>query len=207
MENGIHAIYISPLKALANDINRNLKEPLNEIEMLATERKYDVPKIEVGVRSGDTTVSERAKMTRKPPHILITTPESLGLLLSSVKFREHLRKLRYVIIDEIHDIANNKRGTHLSLSIERLNALLEKEPTRIGLSATQAPIETIANYLGGYEQRKPRPVNIVDIKERKKLDLEVISPVDTRCASTGMATTLSVSATSAALIASAFVQP
>ena len=178
LESGIHAIYISPLKALANDINRNLKEPLAEIEELAASRKYDVPKIEVGVRSGDTTISERAKMSRKPPHILITTPESLGLLISSTKFREHLRKLRYIIIDEIHDIANNKRGTHLTLSIERLNALLEKEPTRIGLSATQAPIETIANFLGGYEQRKPRPVNIVDIKERKKLDLRVLSPVD-----------------------------
>ena len=178
LKGGIHTIYISPLKALANDINRNLKEPLAEIEKLAAERKYDVPKIDVGVRSGDTTVSERAKMSRKPPHILITTPESLGLIISSTKFREHLRKLEYIIIDEIHDIANNKRGTHLSLSIERLNALLEKEPTRIGLSATQAPIETIANFLGGYEQRKPRPVNIVDIKERKKLDLRVLSPVD-----------------------------
>ena len=178
LEDGIHAIYISPLKALANDINRNLKDPLAEIEELAANRNYDVPKIQVGVRSGDTTVSERAKMSRKPPHILITTPESLGLLISSTKFKEHMRKLRYIIIDEIHDIANNKRGTHLSLSIERLNALIEKEPTRIGLSATQAPIETIANFLGGYEQRKPRPVNIVDIKERKKLDLKVISPVD-----------------------------
>ncbi len=177
-EDGVHAIYISPLKALANDIDRNLKQPLNEMMKIAEELDIDVPEIKVAVRSGDTSLKERARMVRKPPHIIITTPESLGLLLSSKKFRDHFRKTRYIILDEIHDLANNKRGTHLSLSVERLAQLIDNEPVRIGLSATQAPIEDIAGFLGGYNKGKPRPVNIVDVKERKHLDLKVICPVD-----------------------------
>ena len=177
-EEGVHAIYISPLKALANDIDRNLKQPLEEMMTLAEKLEMDVPDIKVAVRSGDTSLKERARMVRKPPHILITTPESLGLLLSSKKFRDHFRRTRYIILDEIHDLANNKRGTHLSLSVERLAEIIEKEPVRIGLSATQAPIEDIAGFLGGYEGSKPRPVNIVDVKERKHLDLKVLCPVD-----------------------------
>ncbi len=177
-EDGVHAIYISPLKALANDIDRNLKQPLEEMMKLAEEFDIDVPEIKVAVRSGDTSLKDRAKMVRKPPHILITTPESLGLLLSSKKFRDHFRKTRYIILDEIHDLANNKRGTHLSLSVERLAQIIDREPVRIGLSATQAPIEDIAGFLGGYTKGKPRPVNIVDVKERKHLDLKVICPVD-----------------------------
>ena len=177
-EEGVHAIYISPLKALANDIDRNLKQPLEEMMSLAEGLEMDVPDIKVAVRSGDTSLKERARMVRKPPHILITTPESLGLLLSSKKFRDHFRRTRYIILDEIHDLANNKRGTHLSLSVERLAEIIEKEPVRIGLSATQAPIEDIAGFLGGYEGDKPRPVNIVDVKERKHLDLKVLCPVD-----------------------------
>ena len=177
-EDGVHAIYISPLKALANDIDRNLKQPLEEMMKLAEEFDIDVPEIKVAVRSGDTSLKDRAKMVRKPPHILITTPESLGLLLSSKKFRDHFRKTRYIILDEIHDLANNKRGTHLSLSVERLAQIIDREPVRIGLSATQAPIEDIAGFLGGCTKGKPRPVNIVDVKERKHLDLKVICPVD-----------------------------
>ncbi len=177
-EDGVHAIYISPLKALANDIDRNLKQPLNEMMKIAEELDIDVPEIKVAVRSGDTSLKERARMVRKPPHIIITTPESLGLLLSSKKFRDHFRKTRYIILDEIHDLANNKRGTHLSLSVERLAQLIDNEPVRIGLSATQAPIEDIAGFLGGFIKGKPRPVNIVDVKERKHLDLKVICPVD-----------------------------
>ncbi|HIF37153.1 MAG TPA: ATP-dependent helicase, partial [Marine Group III euryarchaeote] len=177
-EDGVHAIYISPLKALANDIDRNLKQPLDEMMKIAEELDIDVPEIKVAVRSGDTSLKERARMVRKPPHIIITTPESLGLLLSSKKFRDHFRKTRYIILDEIHDLANNKRGTHLSLSVERLAQLIDNEPVRIGLSATQAPIEDIAGFLGGYNKGKPRPVNIVDVKERKHLDLKVICPVD-----------------------------
>ncbi|MEC7135134.1 MAG: ATP-dependent helicase, partial [Candidatus Thermoplasmatota archaeon] len=177
-EEGVHAIYISPLKALANDIDRNLRQPLDEMMSLAKKLEMDVPEIKVAVRSGDTSLKERARMVRKPPHILITTPESLGLLLSSKKFRDHFRKTRYLILDEIHDLANNKRGTHLSLSVERLAEIIDEEPVRIGLSATQAPIEDIAGFLGGYENNKPRPVNIVDVKERKHLDLKVLCPVD-----------------------------
>ncbi len=177
-EDGVHAIYVSPLKALANDIDRNLRQPLDEMMALAEKLELDVPEIKVAVRSGDTSLKERAKMVRKPPHILITTPESLGLLLSSKKFRDHFRKTRYIILDEIHDLANNKRGTHLSLSVERLAQIIDREPVRIGLSATQAPIEDIAGFLGGYQNGKPRPVNIVDVKERKHLDLKVLCPVD-----------------------------
>ena len=177
-EDGVHAIYVSPLKALANDIDRNLRQPLDEMMALAGKLELDVPEIKVAVRSGDTSLKERAKMVRKPPHILITTPESLGLLLSSKKFRDHFRKTRYIILDEIHDLANNKRGTHLSLSVERLAQIIDREPVRIGLSATQAPIEDIAGFLGGYQNGEPRPVNIVDVKERKHLDLKVLCPVD-----------------------------
>ena len=177
-EDGVHAIYVSPLKALANDIDRNLRQPLDEMMALAEKLELDVPEIKVAVRSGDTSLKERARMVRKPPHILITTPESLGLLLSSKKFRDHFRKTRYIILDEIHDLANNKRGTHLSLSVERLAQIIDREPVRIGLSATQAPIEDIAGFLGGYQNGKPRPVNIVDVKERKHLDLKVLCPVD-----------------------------
>ena len=130
---------------------------------LAAKAKIDIPEIKVAVRSGDTSLKERARMVRKPPHILITTPESLGLLLSSKKFRAHFRKTRYIILDEIHDLANNKRGTHLSLSVERLAQIIDGEPVRIGLSATQAPIEDIAGFLGGYKNGKPRLVNIVDV--------------------------------------------
>ena len=177
-EDGVHAIYISPLKALANDIDRNLKQPLEEMMVLAEELEIDVPEIKVAVRSGDTSLKERARMVRKPPHIIITTPESLGLLLSSKKFRDHFKRTKYIILDEIHDLANNKRGTHLSLSVERLAQIIDREPVRIGLSATQAPIEDIAGFLGGYSQGKPRHVNIVDVKERKHLDLRVVCPVD-----------------------------
>jgi len=178
LKTGVHAIYVSPLKALANDIDRNLKQPLDEMIELAQKLDIDIPEIKVAVRSGDTSLKERARMVRKPPHILITTPESLGLLLSSKKFRGHFQKTRYIILDEIHDLANNKRGTHLSLSVERLAQIIDIEPVRIGLSATQAPIEDIAGFLGGYSDGKPRPVNIVDVKERKHLDLRVICPVD-----------------------------
>ena len=177
-DKGVHAIYVSPLKALANDIDRNLKKPLDEMIELAEKLKIEIPEIKVAVRSGDTSLKERARMVRKPPHILITTPESLGLLLSSKKFRGHFQRTRYIILDEIHDLANNKRGTHLSLSVERLAQIIEGEPVRIGLSATQAPIEDVAGFLGGSSKGKRRPVNIVDVKERKHLDLKVICPVD-----------------------------
>lgn len=179
---GIHTLYISPLKALNNDIHRNLKEPLAGIHAEAKAAGITAPPIRVQVRTGDTPASERAAMLRKPPHILITTPESLFLLLTSVKGRELFRNLRYVIIDEIHNISANKRGVHLSLSLERLEGLCHKSPVRIGLSATQKPLERIAAFMAGQYMDtdgiwKSRPVTIVDCGQRKDLDVRVIAPV------------------------------
>jgi ATP-dependent Lhr-like helicase len=177
IKDSVFCLYISPLKALANDIDRNLKEPLREIDELAKSRGNDFPKIRVGVRSGDTSQSERQKMLRKPPHILITTPESFTLSLTAPKFREHLKGIKYVIIDEIHEISANKRGTLLSANLERLEAITGNV-VRIGLSATQAPLELIANYLCGYEDDKPREVSIIEADTKKSLDLKVLTPVD-----------------------------
>ena len=129
--------------------------------------------IRVAVRTGDTTPYEKQKMLKNPPHILITTPESLAILLSSKKFCEHLKKVEWTIIDEIHSIAENKRGVHLSLSLERLQCLSEGM-CRVGLSATVAPLEEVAKYLAGNK----RKCKIIDIQYLKKTDLEVISPVE-----------------------------
>jgi len=169
LEDKVYAIYISPLKALNNDISKNLKEPLEQINALAGR---DLG-IRVSVRTGDTTSYERQKMTRKPPHILITTPESLAIMLASPKFREHLAGVEWCIVDEIHALAENKRGVHLSLSLERLQHI-SPGMCRVGLSATVAPIEKIARYLVGTH----RPCTIVDIQFLKNLDFKVISPVD-----------------------------
>ncbi len=181
---GIHTLYISPLKALNNDIHRNLQEPLHGIKAAANAMNLTPPAIHALVRTGDTPPNERQAMLRRPPHILITTPESLFLLLTSRQGREVFRGLRYLIVDEIHAISNNKRGVHLSLSLERLMHVCQKEPVRIGLSATQKPLERIAAFLGGQcfgegrHQPSPRPVTIVDCGQRKAMDLQVISPVE-----------------------------
>jgi ATP-dependent Lhr-like helicase len=172
LENKIYCIYISPLKALNEDIKVNLMTPLKEMEEL----KGKELGIRVGVRTGDTTTYEKAKMLKKPPHILITTPESLAILLSSSKFIENMKAVEWCIIDEVHALAENKRGTHLSLSLERLQALTP-HMTRVGLSATIAPLEDIARYLVGYENSKERPCKIVDVQFIKKLDLKVLSPI------------------------------
>jgi len=177
LEDKVYCVYVSPLKALANDIHRNLEVPLQEIYDLAREKGVKVPKIRVAVRSGDTSTSERQKMLKRPPHIFITTPESLALVLTAPKFRERFRDVKYVIVDEIHEMANNKRGVMLSLNLERL-AYLAGEFQRIGLSATQAPIQEIAKFLGGYKDDKPRDVYIVEVEARKSLDLRVITPVE-----------------------------
>jgi Lhr-like helicase len=178
LQDVVYCIYLSPLKALANDINRNLKEPLAAISEIARKYQRELD-IRVGTRTGDTTSSERAKMLEKPPHILITTPESLAITLSSVKFSKMLESTRFLIIDEIHALAENKRGIHLSLSIDRLAK--RAKFTRIGLSATVAPLEEIAKFLVGYEdprQKVFRDCAIVDVQYLKKLDLKVLSPVD-----------------------------
>ncbi|HLC65509.1 MAG TPA: ATP-dependent helicase [Candidatus Nanoarchaeia archaeon] len=167
----IYCVYISPLKALNNDIEKNLKEPLEEIDKIAG-RKFN---IRVGVRTGDTPVKERSDMLKRPPHILITTPESLAIILSSQKFVEHLKGVEWCIVDEIHALAENKRGVHLSLSLERLGKL-SPHLTRIGLSATISPLEEVARFLVGYEE-KERECLIADVQFIKKLDLKVISPV------------------------------
>ncbi len=142
-------VYVSPLRALGNDIQRNLTEPLAEICRLAAAEGVALPEIRVAVRSGDTPARDRARMTRRPPHILITTPESLYILLTAEGSRAFLRSVRTVIVDEIHAIAGDKRGAHLALSLERLDALTERRCQRIGLSATQKPIEEIARLLTG----------------------------------------------------------
>lgn len=167
LEDKVYCVYISPLKALNEDIRVNLQEPLKEIEEIYGKELG----IRVMVRTGDTTQTEKSKMLKKPPHILITTPESLAILLSSIKFINHLRNVEWCIIDEIHALAENKRGVHLSLSMERL-ANLSDHMTRVGLSATVAPLEKIAQFLVG-----PRDCKIVDVQYIKKLDLQVLSPV------------------------------
>lgn len=160
LEDKTQVVYISPLKALANDIHKNLITPLNEIVALAKERHIKLADIRIAVRTGDTLARERQSMLKKPPHILITTPESIYILLTAEKSRAMLTQVKTVIIDEIHALANNKRGTHLTLSLERLNAITAKKPIRIGLSATQKPIELIAEFLSGKTTQKPTLINI-----------------------------------------------
>jgi len=146
---GVRLLYISPLKALNNDIQRNLRVPLAGIRRKARELGLDDPRIRVAVRSGDTPQRERRAMVRQPPHILITTPESCYLLLTSPKARDMFRTVRTVIVDEIHTLAGNKRGVHLALSLERLQHLADQPIQRIGLSATIQPLDEVARFLGG----------------------------------------------------------
>src|SRR6476661_11225193 len=147
--NSVHLLYISPLKALNNDIHRNLSAPLAELRKRFEAAGLDFPEIRIAVRTGDTPPSARARMLRKSPHILITTPESLNIMLTSVRGRGMFNATRAVIVDEIHAIAGSKRGAHLALTLERLERLTEQPPQRIGLSATQRPLEEVAKYLGG----------------------------------------------------------
>jgi len=142
-------LYVSPLKALGNDIQKNLEIPLGEILALANERGMMMPEIRTAVRTGDTLMAERRAMLKRPPHILVTTPESLYILLTADKSRAILRDVETVIVDEIHAVADDKRGAHLALSLERLEALTYRLPVRIGLSATQKPIEEVAHFLTG----------------------------------------------------------
>ncbi|MEM0449680.1 MAG: ATP-dependent helicase [Methanomassiliicoccales archaeon] len=178
LEEKIYCVYVSPLKALANDINRNLEQPLQEIAELARREHADMPNIRVGVRTGDTSQAERQRMLKRPPHILITTPESLALALAAPKFREKFTGVEYVILDEIHEVCDSKRGAFLSLTLERLQELCGKGVTRIGLSATLAPIEEIAQFLAGYEDGRPREVKLVEVRTRKNLDLKVLCPAE-----------------------------
>lgn len=166
-------LYVSPLKALGNDIQKNLEGPLGEILQLAGARGLLMPEIRAAVRTGDTLMPERRALLKHPPHILVTTPESLYILLTARKSREVLKTVETVIVDEIHAVADDKRGAHLALSLERLDELTGRPPIRIGLSATQKPIELIAQFLAG--SRRPPPV-IVHIPSARQLDLAVEVP-------------------------------
>ncbi|HEX6337862.1 MAG TPA: ATP-dependent helicase [Jiangellaceae bacterium] len=164
-------LYVSPLKALAVDVERNLRAPLTGIAHAATRLGLPRPDITIGVRSGDTPADERRRFGRRPSDILITTPESLFLILTS-QAREALRSVRTVIVDEVHAVAGNKRGAHLALSLERLDALLPRPAQRIGLSATVRPIAEVARFLGGSQ-----PVEVIDPGSPKEWDLQVVVPV------------------------------
>ena len=166
-------LYVSPLKALGNDIQKNLDGPLAEIVALANERGYLTPEIRTAVRTGDTHMHERQAMVRRPPHILVTTPESLYILLTARRSREILSTVKTVIVDEIHAMADDKRGAHLALSLERLDALTGTRAPRIGLSATQKPIELVAQFLAGAGRALP---DVVQVAQRRQFDLAVEVP-------------------------------
>jgi ATP-dependent Lhr-like helicase len=174
-------VYVSPLKALGNDIAKNLQAPLAEIYQLAGREGILLPTIRVSVRSGDTPAQERQTMVRRPPHILITTPESLYILLTARRSREFLKTAETLIVDEIHAVAQDKRGAHLALSLERLDALVGRPLQRIGLSATQKPIEEVARLLVGSRRigadRKP-DCAIVDAGHQREMDLRIEVPDD-----------------------------
>src|SRR6059058_71492 len=173
LQDRTEVLYISPLKALGNDIQKNLEVPLGEILQMAGERGLLMPQIRTAVRTGDTLAPERRAMLKCPPHILVTTPESLYILLTAEKSRAILRDVETVIVDEIHAVADDKRGAHLALSLERLEALSHRPPVRIGLSATQKPIEEVAHFLRGND--RPDPV-IVNIGHKRQLDIAVEVP-------------------------------
>ena len=172
LEDKVYCVYVSPLKALNNDIAKNLIEPLEEIEKL----NKDKLGIRIGVRTGDTTAYQKQKMLKNAPHILITTPESLAIMINSPKFKEKLTDVQWLIADEIHAIADNKRGVHFNLTMERLQRI-SPAMSRIGLSATIAPLEEIAKYLVGYKGDDLRDCGIIDVQFIKEMDLQVLSPV------------------------------
>lgn len=177
LESRTEVLYVSPLKALGNDIRKNLETPLAGIAALAASQGLQAPEIRTAVRTGDTSALERRSMLKTPPHILVTTPESLYILLTAEKSRAVLKDVKTVIVDEIHAAAGDKRGAHLALSLERLDALVttgcRRLPVRIGLSATQQPIELMAQFLGGTARPEPK---IVQIGHRRAMDLGVEIP-------------------------------
>ncbi|MCY3617793.1 MAG: DEAD/DEAH box helicase [Acidimicrobiaceae bacterium] len=178
---GTRVLYVSPLRALAVDVEKNLRAPLHGIRLAAERLNVTVHEPTVGLRTGDTSADERRRLVRHPPNILITTPESLFLMLTS-QARQILTGVQHVIIDEIHAVAASKRGTHLMVSLERLEEMCEQSPQRIALSATQRPLDEIARFLGGFTADAagspvPRSVTVVDAGARKELDVEVVVPV------------------------------
>src|SRR5262247_2346136 len=178
LEDRVYVVYVSPLRALNNDIEKNLRAPLAGIRAAAAAEGLELPEIRVAVRTGDTLAAQRQAMTRRPPHILITTPESLYILLTAAGFRPALSQARFVIIDEVHSLLGSKRGAHLALSLERLQALVEARepgarPQRIGCSATVRPIEEARTFLTGATGDDAR---VVDAGFSRELDLQVIAP-------------------------------
>ncbi|RPH79479.1 MAG: DEAD/DEAH box helicase, partial [Nitrospiraceae bacterium] len=196
LDDHTQVLYVSPLKALSNDIQKNLQQPLAEIATAALSAGLLMPELRVLVRTGDTPMTDRQQMLRRPPHILVTTPESLFILLTAEKSRRLLKTVRTIIVDEIHAVAPNKRGAHLALSLERLEALTLTKPQRIGLSATQRPIETVARFLvgnrnsslvngqsssaedSGLSTQDSAPCTIIDIGHKRQMDLAVEVPKD-----------------------------
>ena len=175
LEDKVYCVYCSPLRALSNDIFKNLVEPLQEINEIAKKKGIKLQEIRVSLRTGDTTTGERQKQLKKLPHILITTPETLAIVLNAPKFSLGLKAVEFVIIDEIHALAN-KRGVHLSLSLERLENESIIKPVRIGLSATIAPLEEIAKFLIGIE--KDRECLIANVEFEKRIDVSILVPAD-----------------------------
>ncbi|WP_435333137.1 ATP-dependent helicase [Haloarchaeobius sp. TZWWS8] len=178
LDNSVYCLYVSPLKSLANDIHRNLTEPLSGIRERAEARGEPVGEVRHAIRHGDTTSYERSKMLEETPHVLNTTPETLAILLDSPKFREKLQTVEYVVVDEIHSLAESKRGTHLSVSLERLERLADGSPTRIGCSATIEPLSQIAEFLVGYDEGEVRPYEIVDTRFAREFDMQLRCPTD-----------------------------
>ncbi|MGC8495925.1 MAG: ATP-dependent helicase [Candidatus Micrarchaeia archaeon] len=179
LEDKVYCIYVSPLRALNNDIYKNLAKPLEEIyQSIASEKGSEqLKKVTIAVRTGDTTQKERRDQLAKPPNILVTTPESLAIILNSEKFMEGMKDLEFIIIDELHELANNKRGVHLSLSIARLQGLIGHSIVKVGMGATLYPLEEAAKYLVGFKNGEPDNCMIVDASWSKKIDAKVISPV------------------------------
>ncbi len=177
LQNSVYCLYVSPLKSLANDIHRNLEVPLLGIEKKEKEKGRNID-IRHAIRHGDTTSYEKQKMLDDTPHILNTTPETLGILLNSPKFREKLNTIQWVIVDEIHALANNKRGTHLSVSLERLEDLVDGSFVRIGCSATVEPLDEMARFLVGWNpiENKPRSYEVVDTRFVRDFDIELKCP-------------------------------
>src|SRR5882672_7503461 len=179
LEDRVYVVYISPLRALNNDIEKNLRAPLAGIRAAAEAQGLDLPEVRVAVRTGDTLAAQRQAMTRRPPHVLITTPESLYILLTSERFRPAFAHTRFLIVDEIHALMGSKRGVHLALSLERLQALVESgggaRPQRIGCSATVSPIESALAFLTGATARDPITI---DCGFTRDLDLQIVAPVD-----------------------------
>ncbi len=170
----IYCLYVSPLRALNNDIYRNLSGPLEEIYK---DMALPIKRISVGIRTGDTPQKERQRQLRSPPNILVTTPESLAIILNSERFSESLNEIRYLIIDELHELAGNKRGVHLSLSVERLEDMVGHGFVRIGLGATLHPLENAARFLVGYEDGAERQCHIIDATWEKRMEFKVVCPV------------------------------